>query len=115
MPDAHAKSLTARYNSQSHLPSSRNSSEFKKLGKMRPEKKIDYIKDYLGTLKKNDPGMFDFFLTEAKSRGMLHSEKLDTASMPTAATTATARNLNASPSQQSGVAYGNSIIQSNRA
>ena len=79
---------------------------------MRPEKKIDYIKDYLGTLKKNDPSMFDFFLTEAKSRGMLHSEKLDTASMPTAAT---ARNLNASPSQQSGIAYGNSIIKSNRA
>ena len=95
MQDGQIKSLTARYNSQPNIPTSRNNDEFKKLGKMRPEKKLDYIKDYLGTLKRNDPGMFDFFLTEAKSRGMLHSEKLETASMPT---TATMRNLNASPS-----------------
>ena len=72
--DAQSKSLTARYNSQSILPSSRNRNELQKLGKMKPEKKLDYIKDYLGSLKKNDPKIFDFFLTEAKSRGLLHSE-----------------------------------------
>ena len=54
--------------------------------------------------------MFDFFLTEAKSRGMLPQEQYEIMSLPTTA----AAQLNASPSQQSGVIYGNQIIKSNR-